>query len=122
MFRRLVYFFVQGLLFVVPLALTLYVVVNMLRFIDRILPELLPFEFWLPGIGLLILIVGITVIGFLGNTVIANPINFWFNKLLEKAPSNQNDLHCHYRFYASHSWREKAKVHTTRIGQVEREY
>ncbi|MBD78794.1 MAG: hypothetical protein CL840_07730 [Crocinitomicaceae bacterium] len=86
MFRKIFYFFLQGLLFTVPTALTLYVIIALLAFIDQLLPKILPFEINFPGIGLIILFGSITIIGVLGNTVIAQPINRWFNKLLEKAP------------------------------------
>ena len=76
----------QGVLFTVPLAVTLYVIFALLGFIDDILPTILPFKIDIPGLGLVILLVMITVIGFLGNTVIANPINYWFKRLLNKAP------------------------------------
>ncbi|UTW64242.1 DUF502 domain-containing protein [bacterium SCSIO 12741] len=86
MFRKLAYYLVQGILFTVPIAVTVYVIVVMLRFIDQLLPEILPVELKFPGLGILILLTAITLIGFLGNTVIATPINYWFNKILDKAP------------------------------------
>lgn len=86
MIKRIIYFFLQGLLFTVPLAATLYVIIALLAFIDRLLPQIIPFEIDFPGLGLLILFGVITLVGMLGNTVIARPINSWFNKLLNKAP------------------------------------
>jgi uncharacterized membrane protein len=86
MFKKIGTYFLQGVLFTVPLAVTLYVIFALLGFIDDILPTILPFKIDIPGLGLVILLVMITVIGFLGNTVIANPINYWFKRLLNKAP------------------------------------
>lgn len=86
MFKKIGFYFLQGVLFTVPIAVTLYVIVALLGFIDDILPTILPFEIKIPGFGLAILVVAITVIGFLGNTVVASPINYWFNRLLKKAP------------------------------------
>lgn len=86
MFKKLGTFFLQGVLFTVPIAVTIYVIFALLGFIDDILPTLLPVEIRIPGLGLLILVVAITAIGFLGNTVVATPINYWFNRLLDKAP------------------------------------
>jgi len=84
--RRILYYFLQGLLFTVPIALTLYVIVTLLAFIDDLLPQVLPIDIKIPGLGLIILFSVITIIGILGNTVVARPINRWFNKLLTKAP------------------------------------
>lgn len=86
MLKRIGTYFLQGVLFTVPLAVTLYVIVALLGFIDDILPTILPFDIDIPGLGLLILVIVLVVIGFLGNTVIATPINFWFKRLLDKAP------------------------------------
>jgi len=86
MLKKIGTYFLQGVLFTVPLAVTLYVIIALLGFIDAILPTILPFKIDIPGLGLVILLVMITVIGFLGNTVIATPINYWFKRLLNKAP------------------------------------
>lgn len=86
MIKKIGSYFLQGVLLTVPIAVTLYVIFALLGFIDDILPTILPFEIDIPGLGLVILVIVITVIGFLGNTVIANPINYWFKRLLNKAP------------------------------------
>lgn len=86
MFKKFGSYFLQGVLLTVPISATLYVIIALLGFIDDILPTVLPFEFDIPGLGLLILVAALTVIGFLGNTVVAAPINYWFSRLLNKAP------------------------------------
>ena len=86
MFRKTLYFFLQGLLFTVPIAITLYVIIALLASVDQLLPKILPFEVDIPGFGIIVLFGIITFIGILGNTVVAKPINRWFNRLLEKAP------------------------------------
>jgi uncharacterized membrane protein len=78
MLKKIGTYFLRGVLFTVPLAVTLYVIFALLGFIDAILPTILPFKIDIPGLGLVILVVMITVIGFLGNTVVAKPINFFF--------------------------------------------
>lgn len=86
MLRKFFNYFLQGLLFTVPLAVTVYVIIALLKTIDAIVPDVMPVKFWFPGMGILILISTITFIGILGNTVIAGPINYWFSKLLNKLP------------------------------------
>jgi len=86
MLKKIGSYFLQGVLLTVPLAVTLYVIFALLGFIDDILPTILPFEIDIPGLGLVILLILITVIGFLGNTVIASPFKYWFKRLLNKAP------------------------------------
>ncbi len=86
MFRKTLYFFLQGLLFTVPTAITLYVIIVLLASVDQLLPKILPFEVDIPGFGIIVLFGIITFIGILGNTVVAKPVNRWVNRLLEKAP------------------------------------
>ena len=78
--KKIINYFLQGLLYIVPITVTLYVVVWTFQKIDGILP----FQF--PGLGLIIIISLITIIGFLGSLVIKSPINTFFQNLLNKAP------------------------------------
>ena len=71
MFRKTLYFFLQGLLFTVPIAITLYVIIALLASVDQLLPKILPFEVDIPGFGIIVLFGIITFIGILGNTVVA---------------------------------------------------
>ena len=78
--KKFINYFLQGLLYIVPLTVTMYVVVWTFKKIDGILP----FQF--PGLGLIIIITLITIIGFIGSAVIASPINSFFQNLLKRAP------------------------------------
>jgi uncharacterized membrane protein len=78
--RAIISYFFQGMLFAVPLAATFYVLFSLFVFIDNILP----FEY--PGLGAGILLVSLTVLGFLANSIISNPIVRYFERLLNKAP------------------------------------
>ena len=60
MTKRLLNYFIQGLLYSAPIAITLYAVFSLLRTLDRVIP------IDIPGLGLLALISVITLIGFLG--------------------------------------------------------
>ena len=78
--KKIINYFLQGLLYIVPITVTLYVVVWTFQKIDGILP----FQF--PGLGLIVIISLITIIGFLGSAVITSPINAFFQNLLKRAP------------------------------------
>ncbi len=78
--KKFINYFLQGLLYIVPITVTLYIVVWTFQKIDGILP----FQF--PGLGLIIIISLITIIGFLGSAVITSPINAFFQNLLKRAP------------------------------------
>ena len=78
--KKFIYYFLQGLLYIVPISVTLYVVYWTFEKIDGILP----FQF--PGLGLIVIIALITFIGFAGSIIISSPINSFFQRLLKKAP------------------------------------
>ena len=77
--KRILGYFLQGLLYLVPIAATIYVVVKAVVLIDGIIP----IKF--PGAGLLIILVVVTATGFLGGTIIVRRI-LRLEKLLEKVP------------------------------------
>jgi uncharacterized membrane protein len=78
--KKLIGYFLQGLIFTVPAAATFYVLYSLFQFIDN----LIPFEF--PGLGFLLVIVLVTLLGVLGNTIIAEPVRYWIKQLLDRAP------------------------------------
>ena len=78
--KNIINYFLQGLLYIVPITATGAFVVWAFNKIDKIIPGLFP------GLGVIIVIILITTIGFLGSTVIAGPINSFFKNLLKKAP------------------------------------
>ncbi len=57
--KRLTSYFFQGLVFLVPIAVTLYTFVTLFRWIDRLLP------FTFPGLGFVAVTGGVTLVGFL---------------------------------------------------------
>ena len=109
-FRRFLRYFLRGLLYTVPLAITLYIMYAILKFIDGFIfsgpqdvkvaladgTQLLIEDAkivgkqggikYIPGLGLLILIAGVTAIGYFGSTIFAQPIRNQLHRLLDKAP------------------------------------
>ena len=82
--KKLISLFLQGLLFIGPIAVSIYVIFKVFDLVDGLLSDLLPWE--IPGLGLLVILVLITVLGWLGSTIIAKPKFSYFEKLIEKAP------------------------------------
>jgi uncharacterized membrane protein len=81
-FKPYLGYFFKGLIVVVPLAATTYVVVEAFVFIDG----LIPVKFKIPGMGLILFLTAITALGYFASTVIAEPIMKYSNKLLDKVP------------------------------------
>ncbi len=72
--------FGQGLLFVVPITTTLFVLYYIFQWLDKLL------YIDIPGLGLLIIIVGISLIGIIGSHLVTSPLFKWADKLVAKAP------------------------------------
>lgn len=73
-------YFLQGLLYITPIAVTIYVLYWFFVQVDSLL------NLAYPGVGILILLVFITTIGFLGNYLIQLPLFGYLDNKLERAP------------------------------------
>lgn len=81
-------YFIQGLVYLTPLGITVYVVYLSYKFIDKLLQTyiapILPVT--IPGVNFLAVILFIILLGFIGQSIIARPIKFFVSRILEKAP------------------------------------
>ena len=82
--KKLLKLLFQGVLYVAPTALTVFILIKVFLFLDSILETIVGKD--IPGLGLLTLIAGLVLIGFLGNVFISDPIKKSFNKWLAKVP------------------------------------
>lgn len=78
--NRIIKYFFRGLLLVIPIGLTLYILVTSIRWLDGLL------DLNFPGAGLLIILVAVTIIGYVGSSLIARPIFELFEKLMNRLP------------------------------------
>lgn len=78
--RSLPTYFFRGLLFVVPVALTIYIIVVCIRWLDSLI------GISVPGLGLLTIVVSITLIGYLASTLLAAPLFRLLEEVLTKLP------------------------------------
>jgi len=79
--KKVMSFFLQGLLFIAPAGITIYVVILIFNFIDNILVDSK-----IPGLGVLLVLAIITLLGYIGNTIVAKPFFNMFDKMLQRAP------------------------------------
>jgi uncharacterized membrane protein len=77
--KKIISYFLQGLLYLVPIAATIYVVVKAVVLVDGIIP----IKF--PGAGLLIILIVVTSAGFLGGTLIVRRV-LKLERLLDRVP------------------------------------
>lgn len=78
--KRLIRYFLQGLLFVTPLAITAYVLFASFKWLDQLI------EVDVPGLGILIIVSGILLLGFLASSILARPIFDFLEGLLRQLP------------------------------------
>ncbi len=86
--KKLVNYFLQGLLYIAPLGITAYIIYTIFNFMDGLLQEYL-FEFFdikIPGLGVLTLILFLILVGLLGRTIIADPLKLLFRNIIERIP------------------------------------
>lgn len=86
--KKLVNYFLQGLLYIAPVAITAYIIYLIFSSVDGILANALGriFGFTVPGLGLLIIIIFLIFIGFIGQSIFALPFKKLANKLFDRIP------------------------------------
>ncbi|HNW51481.1 MAG TPA: DUF502 domain-containing protein [Prolixibacteraceae bacterium] len=98
--KRIIYYFLQGVLIIAPVAVTAYVIYLIFNFADGLLVDQLTklIGFRIPGLGLLLIVIFLTFLGFIAHTIIAKPFSYLYQKLLKRVPmlktiySSINDL------------------------------
>ena len=86
--RSFINYFFKGLLFLAPIVITLWAIIQLFNLIDGLLQGVIYnyIGIHIPGLGFIILLSLITFIGFIGSTIIFRPIITYFDKLLTRAP------------------------------------
>lgn len=98
--KKLLNYLLQGLLYIAPLGITIYVIYLIFSFTDNLLDDYLikTIGIDIPGLGIVVIVAFLIIVGIIGQSIIARPIKKLFKKLLEKVPllrllfSAMNDL------------------------------
>lgn len=86
--KKFTSYFLQGLLYSAPIGITLFVIYKVFVFIDGILkpPIEAYFKLHIPGLGLLLMVIFITMVGVLGQSVLAQPFKAAMERMIKRAP------------------------------------
>jgi len=89
--KKLLNYFLNGLLLSVPLVVVLYVIYQLFMFMDDLILPFLnpgkePADYNFRGFGFVILVAVLMVLGYFGNTLIAKPIQRSIDRLLDRIP------------------------------------
>ncbi len=78
--KRLFNYFLRGLLVVTPIAVTIWIIKAGIETLNGV------WDLGIPGLGLVIILTGITLLGYFSSRLITQPIFEFLDELLEKAP------------------------------------
>ncbi len=90
--RKLLQYFLQGLIILAPIVITIWAVTTMFNFIDRILPnlieELFPNlkDFYVTGMGFLVVILVVFLVGYVSSNFVVGRLVELFDNILQKTP------------------------------------
>jgi uncharacterized membrane protein len=82
--RRIAYYFLQGLIFLVPIVVTLWVVGSAFLAIDDSIRHLMGSP--IPGLGFLVMLVGVTAFGFLASNFFTRRVLLLLERQLDRLP------------------------------------
>jgi len=86
--KKITRYFLQGLLYIAPFGITVYIIYAIFKFVDNILKNVLYklLNVDIPGLGLVIIVILIILVGIIGHTIIAKPFKALFNQFIDKTP------------------------------------
>jgi uncharacterized membrane protein len=86
--KRIFTYFMQGVVLVAPLAITGYIIYISFNLVDGLLRSVLEkwFEISIPGLGILVIFAFLTLLGILGQYIVANPFKKIWERILKEAP------------------------------------
>lgn len=86
--KRIVNYFLQGLLYIAPMGITAYIIYIIFHFIDNLLKDKLEeiFNIDIPGLGLAVIFLFLVLVGIIGQSIFARPFKDLFKRIIEKAP------------------------------------
>lgn len=78
--KRLLRYFLNGFLIVAPISLTIYIIQAIINWLDDL--------FWLeyPGVGLLLIVVLVTIVGFIGSSFLVRPFLVITERIMNRLP------------------------------------
>ncbi len=91
-YKQLLQYFLQGVLVLAPISITIYLIVQLFNWLDNLIPIYITLdsksgkEYNFPGLGFIIVIAGIILIGWISSFFVIERLLNLLNHLLEKTP------------------------------------
>jgi len=86
--RRIFEYFLQGLLYLTPIGITLWIFFSVLRYIDNSIQPAIEqvFHISIPGLGFVLIFMLITLTGIVGQSFFASQLRLFIQHMIQKAP------------------------------------
>jgi uncharacterized membrane protein len=86
--KKIIRYFIQGLLIIAPSFVTIYIIYLIFKFVDGAIQNYIEkfLTIHIPGLGLVFLLILITLLGFLGQSVLFKPLQIILDRILINAP------------------------------------
>ncbi len=78
--KRFFRYFINGLLIIAPIAITVFIVVGIIDWLDSM------FDLGVPGLGILLMVILLTMVGFIGSSFFVKPFFTVTERILHKVP------------------------------------
>ncbi len=82
---RIIGYFLRGVAVLLPVGLTVLMIVGAINWVDQIIYSVFP-QVVIPGLGLVLVLVGITLIGIIFSGFIGKTLFGWLDELLTRTP------------------------------------
>lgn len=86
--KKIINYFLQGLLYIAPLGITAYIIYLIFNFTNNILDDILEkfLKIDIPGLGIVVIFFFLVLVGIIGRSILVKPFKILFNRLIEKIP------------------------------------
>lgn len=86
--KKIINYFLQGLLYIAPLGITAYIIYVIFHFTNNLLGDVLErfLKIDIPGLGIVVVFFFLVLAGIIGRSIIVRPFKNLFNRLIEKIP------------------------------------
>lgn len=78
--RRLLRYFLNGFLIIAPISITIYIILTIINWLDHF------FDLGVPGLGILVMVVLLTLIGFIGSSFLVRPFLIISERIVNRVP------------------------------------
>lgn len=78
--KRLLRYFLNGFLILAPISITIYIILAFINYLDHF------FDLGVPGLGILVILVLVTLVGFISSSFLVRPFLVVSERLLTRVP------------------------------------